>query len=153
MRLSMSWPKLLGSVLLLEAAGIILLQASFWSVQSPSGFPSVTASSWCELAVTILFSFVSYAVYRGHNWARLTVIFLGIGWILFFTYSRIAATIHAWYQFDPYGGRYPFRIWQVLADDVGSLLVMFVAPLAFVICTLCHRDVAATFGRQAPETI
>ena len=145
MRLSIPWPKLLGTMLLIESAGIILLQASSWSGR----FRSASAGDWCGFVVAILFFVASCFVYCGRDWARLTVIAIGTCSAAIIIWFRVASSIMAWRMFDPETNRHPFQICQSVADDVGFGLAFFLAPLAFIICTLCHRDVVATFR---PET-
>jgi hypothetical protein len=145
MRLSIAWPKLLGTLLLVESGGIILLQASSWSGR----FRSASAGDWCGFVVAILFFFASYFLFCGRNWARLTVIAIGTCSAAIIIWFRVASSITTWRMFSPETGRHPFQIWQSVADDVGFGLVFFLTPLAFIVCTLCHRDVVATFR---PET-
>ena len=46
-------------------------------------------------------------------------------------------------------------MWQFvdIANTLGLGLVQFLAPLAFVIGVLCHRDVAAAFRPRDHRTI
>jgi hypothetical protein len=151
--LSISWPKLLGSILLIGSTGSILLQAYFWWYRSGPDQGPIAAWEWWRLIVALLFSFVSYCVYRGRDWARLTVIVLGIclGGLIFWQVA--SDVIYVVGRHDESTSTRSFLMWQFvdIANTLGLGLVQFLAPLAFVIGVFCHRDVAAAFRPAVTE--
>jgi hypothetical protein len=151
--LSISWPKLVGSLLLIQSTGFILLQAYFWWYRlGPDQGPMAAWESW-RLVVALLFSFLSYCVYRGHDWARLTVIALGICLAGLVMWQIVEALIYVAGRHDESTSARSFGLWQLveIANSLGLGLSQFLAPLAFIVCVLCHRDVAAAFHHATTE--
>jgi uncharacterized membrane protein YqaE (UPF0057 family) len=151
--LSVSWPKLIGTLLLLQSAGFILRQGDFlWYRLGPGQGPMAAWEFW-RLVLALLFPFLSYCVYRGHDWARLTVIALGfcLAAVIFRRISE--AVIHYAGVPDKSISPRSFGLWQLaeIADSLGVGLSQFLAPLAFIVCVLCHRDVATAFHSATIE--
>jgi hypothetical protein len=151
-RHSFQWPKLLGSFLGLEAIGIFMVQARllFWHSYN-TGWPDAgTTCFWLIFATSL--SLLAYFSYRAHNWARLTVIALCASFFIFGVYSAVGAEI-SWARMQRESGvawEVPGQI-ESAVETFGSQLSAFLAPLAFVIGVLCHRDVSAAFRRSPKE--
>jgi hypothetical protein len=145
--LSISWPKLVGTLLLIQSAGFILLQGDFWWYRLGPDHGPMAAWEFWRLVVALLFPFLSYCVYRGHDWARLTVIALGFCLAAVIVWRMSEALIHYAGVHDESTSTRSFGLWQLveIADSLGVGLSQFLAPLAFIVCVLCHRDVAAAF--------
>jgi drug/metabolite transporter (DMT)-like permease len=107
----------------------------------------MAAWEWWRLVVALVFSFVSYCVYRGRNWARLTVIALGLCLAGLVMWQLGAAVIDIAGRHNESTSTRSFGLWQLveIANSLGLGISQFLAPLAFVVCVLCHRDVAAAF--------
>ncbi|HVF73068.1 MAG TPA: hypothetical protein VM940_15810 [Chthoniobacterales bacterium] len=151
--LSISWPKLVGSLLLVQSAGFILSQGDFlWYRLAPGQGPMAAWEFW-RLVAALLFPFLSYCVYRGHDWARLTVIAVGFCLAALIVWRISEALMHYASAHDKSTGTRSLGLWQIaeIADTFGVGLSQFLAPLAFVICVLCHRDVAAAFHSATTE--
>lgn len=145
--LSISWPKLLGSILLIESAGLIFLQAYFWWYRFGPDQSPLAAWEWWRLILSLFFSFVSYCVYRGRDWARLTVIVLGVCLGILIIWYIASGVIDVAGRHDESESTRSFLLWQFveIANTLGGGLAWVLAPLAFVVGVLCHRDVAAAF--------
>jgi hypothetical protein len=151
--LSISWPKLVGTLLLIQSTGFILQQPNFWWYRLGSDQGPVAAWEFWRLVVALLFSLLSYCVYRGHDWARLTVIALGICLAPVIVWRISEAVIHYAGSPDESTSTRSFWLWQFseIADSLGSGLSQFLVPLAFIVGVLCHRDVAAAFHSETAE--
>jgi ABC-type enterochelin transport system permease subunit len=150
-RRSPQWPKLTGSILGLEALGIFMCQARllFWSSEN-SGWPD-TSTTWFWLILATSLSLLAYFVYRAHNWARITVIALLILLFIHILWDSITAEI-GWAHMLAESNEWEF--WRQIESATltfGVSLSMSLAPLAFVIGALCHRDVAAAFHPAITE--
>ena len=151
--LSISWPKLLGGILLVGSTGPILLTAYFWWYRTGPNQGPIAAWEWWRLILALLFSFVTYCVYLGRNWARLTVIVLGIclgGLIMWKVGSEV---IYVAGRHNESTSTRSFLLWQLvdIANTLGWGLMTSLAPLGFIIGVLCHRDVAAAFRPEIIE--
>ena len=126
----------------------------FWSSDN-TGWP-VGSTTWFWLVLATVLTVLAYCLYRAHNWARVTVIALGIFLFAAFLWSVVAAELNSaeMLRMDGRNGR---QLWLDLLesalDDVGRQLSMLLAPVAFMIGVLCHRDVAAAFRRRAGNEI
>ena len=151
--LSVSWPKLVGTILLIQSAGFILQQGNFlWYRLRPDHAPMAAWEFWW-LVVALLFPILSYCVYRGHNWARLTVIALAFCLATVIVWRISEGVIHFSGVHDEAASTRNFGLWQLaeIADNLGVGLSQFLAPMAFIVCVLCHRDVIASFHPATTE--
>jgi len=150
-RRSLQLPRLIGSVLGLEALGIFMCQARllFWRPEN-SGWPDAwTTYLWLSFAAFLLL--VGYFVYRAHNWARLTVIGLCLCLGAFFLYMSIAAEV-GWAQTLTRHNEWDLSSQvETVLDHFGRHLSLWLAPLVFIVGVLCHRDVAASFRPSIAE--
>ncbi len=143
-RRSLQWPKLTGSILGLEALGIFMCQARllFWTSEN-SGWPD-TSTTWFWLLLATALLLLAYFIYRAHNWARLIVIALCVCLCIVIVGGSIAAEIN-WAHMLTQSNEWEFwRQIESATETFGRSLSML-APFAFVIGALCHRDVAAAF--------
>jgi hypothetical protein len=150
---SVSWPKLVGTLLLIQSAGFILQQGDFLWYRMGSGPVPMAAWEFSRLVVALLFPFISYCVYRGRDWARLTVIALAFCFATVIVWRISEALIHFAGVHDGTASTPNFALWQLaeIADNLGVGLSQFLAPMAFIVCVLCHRDVAAAFHSATTE--
>jgi hypothetical protein len=151
--LSVSWPKLVGTLLLIQLAGFILQLGSFFWYRMGSGPVPMAAWEFSRLVVALLFPFLSYCVYRGRDWARLTVIAPAFCLATVIVWRISEALIHFAGVHDEAASTPNFGLWQLaeIADNLGVGLSQFLAPMAFIVCVLCHRDVAAAFHSATTE--
>jgi hypothetical protein len=144
----LTWPKLLGSFFALEAFGIFMCQAQylFWHSYN-SGWPSA-GTTWFWLILATSLSVLAYFLFQAHNWARVTVIILGLCLcvLLFWQTIRSEMSWAEMLQGDSKTGR---ELWLLLfesaLDAVGSKMSLLLAPVLFIVGVLFHRDVAAAF--------
>ena len=147
-RLSVQWPKLVGFIVGLEALGIFMCQSRllFWHSYN-SGWPSA-GTTWFWLILATSLSVLAYCLYRAHNWARLTVIVLGMCLCAFTIWGIIAGEMN-WAQMLKADSTHGWELWRrqigSAVETFGLQLSVPLAPLALVIGVLCHRDVAAAF--------
>lgn len=155
--LSTPWPKLIGCIVGMGSAGLILWDIDeWWSIfqlrRDGFGDTRILGSDWSSLLVALVLLFLSYFLYRGRNWARRTLIVLIIclGGLALVAYGVAAVENAA----RPYQNLPETTLGMRVAEarfilgQVG-LRFFFFAPCAFLVCALCHRDVAATFHRDA----
>lgn len=150
-RRSLEWPKLIGSVLALEALGIFLIQARllFWS-SANSGWPD-PLSTWLWLLFATSLCLLAYFVYRAHNWARRIVIGLFVCLGAFALFMPILKEVGEREHARSHSEEWPLASQVESAlSSFGMSFSAFLAPIAFIIGTLWHRDVAASF--RAPTT-
>jgi hypothetical protein len=151
---SLSWPKLMGSFLALEALGIFMCQAQylFWHSYN-SGWPSA-GTTWFWLLLATSLSVLAYFLFRAHNWARLTVIILAICLCALLLWHTIAAEM-SWAEMLQRDSKTGWELWRLqiesAVDAVGSKISLLIAPVLFIVGVLCHRDVAAAFHPSANE--
>ena len=151
--LSVSWPKLVGSILLIQSAGFLLQQGDFLWYRMGSGPLPMAAWEFSRVVVALVFPFLSYCVYRGRDWARLTVIALAFCLATVIVWRMSEGVIHFAGVDDEEASTPHFGLWQLaeIADNLGVGLSQYFAPMAFIVCVLCHRDVAAAFHSAAAE--
>jgi formate hydrogenlyase subunit 3/multisubunit Na+/H+ antiporter MnhD subunit len=150
--LSVSWPKLIGTILLIQSAGFILQQGNFfWYRLRPDHEPMAAWEFWW-LVVALLFPFLSYGVYRAHNWARLAVIAVSFC-LAAVTIWRIGEALIHYAGLPNASSTRNFGLWQFaeIADNLGVGLSQYLALTAFIVCVLCHRDVTASFHSATTE--
>jgi len=118
----------------------------FWSSEN-GGWPTA-GTTWFWLILATALSVLAYCLYRAQNWARLTVIVIGISLCAFFLWDIIGGEMY-WADMlrgDSNSGRKLWlRVIESTVNTVGLTLSTQLAPLIFVIGVLCHRDVAAAF--------
>jgi hypothetical protein len=164
---SIPWPKLIGSAMGLSTAGLIFWEVREWWGRSMLLCHGYTGSGnmvftewlslillpeWVALIATIVLLLLSHFLYRGRNWARRTVITIGICLAsLVFVSAAITAAQTESFLYHESPKTLEIRIGQVCGflGQLGREL-LFLAPYAFFIGVLCHRDVAAAFhGKRA----
>lgn len=155
--LTTSWPKLLGAILALESLGVVLWQLKWWWWRAYVTHGHVMGVEIFFLVIALMLSVISYAVYRGHAWARWAVIVAGACAIAFFLVATAISSAESWHRTADWGrsvtpGEYvsgELRAQLVLdvASESGVALCL-AAPIALLITVLCHRDVARTFDRH-----
>ena len=164
---SIPWPKLVGSAVGLSTAGLIFWEVREWWGRFMLLYHGYTGTGhmvfaewlslillpeWVALIATIVLLLLSHFLYRGRNWARRTVIIIGIclGSLVFISNAITAIqTESIIYQDTP--KTLEIRVGQVCGflGQVGREL-LFLAPYAFFIGALCHRDLATAFhGKRA----
>jgi hypothetical protein len=170
--LSTSWPKLAGGFVGLSIAGLTLWEVrewwgrfQLWRDGRPGARPMVFTEwlslilfpEWVLLLITIIFLFLGYFLYRARDWARrtVTIVLSCLGSLVFFSITIKAVQDELQWQsrlLENTPMTLEFRIGQVFAilAHMGWALV-FLAPYAFFVCALCHRDVAAAFRRGATK--
>jgi hypothetical protein len=157
--LSTPWPKLLGCIIGIAAAGLILWDIEeWWSIfqlwRDGFGDARILTPDWSSLLVAIVLLFLSYFVYRGRNWARRTLIVLVVclGGLAIVAYVEGAVENASRFYQDVPKITLGIRVAQArfILGEVG-LRFFFLAPCAFLVCALCHRDVAAAFHRDATK--
>jgi hypothetical protein len=156
--LSIGWPKLAGGIVGITAAGLILWQLGEWWNRFEQWrygpWPvHIQFAEWLSLLVTVALLFLAYFLYRARDWARRAVIIAGICLGGFTLCDRAVNAVQA--ESRIYEGTpktLEMRIGQTcgILREVG-LPFVFLAPYAFFLCALCHRDVAATFHRGNTE--
>src|SRR5438034_7064638 len=151
-QLSLPWSKLLGLTLGCTSLGLIVWQIEFWwwrygVVNMPSAF-----LGWLLLLAPVSLLFLSYPLYHGREWSRRAVVVLGICVGIFAVFAFGMRAVAESHIYDAHVITFEMRIQQALGfiGEVGIALSVL-APHAFVICALCHRDVAATFHREVTE--
>ena len=151
-RLSVAWPKLLGATVAFTSLGLIIWQAEFWWWRYGVVHRSIEFLGWLSLLAPIFLLFLSYSLYHARDWARRAVVVLGICVGIFATFAFSMRAVAESRIYDAHVITFGMRIQQVLGfmGEVGVALSVL-APHAFVICALCHRDVAATFHREITE--
>jgi len=151
-RLSVAWPKLLGATVAFTSLGLIIWQAEFWWWRYGVVHISIEFLGWLSLLAPIFLLFLSYPLYHARDWARRGVIVLGLCVIVFALFGFGMRAVAESRIYDARVITFEMRIHQALGfmGEVGVALSVL-APHAFVICALCHRDVAATFQREITE--
>jgi len=151
-QLSIAWPKLLGRTVGIASLGLILWQVRFWWWRYGVVHISIELLGWLSMLVPIFLLILSFPLYRAREWARRGVVVLGIciGIFTIFVFGVRAVAesrIH-----DAREITFEMRVWQTFAIiGEAGLALSVLAPHAFVICALCHRDIAATFHRKVHE--
>jgi Na+-transporting NADH:ubiquinone oxidoreductase subunit NqrB len=112
------------------------------------------------LSIALLLSALTSGLYRGQFWARWSVIALGTCAIGFLFVGAVIGTVENWRQLSEWGrqvtpggymtGELRAQLLLDVASDIGRTCC-FAAPLALLICVLCHRDVAPAFHRHATK--
>jgi hypothetical protein len=151
--LSVSWPKLVGSILFIQSAGFLLQQGDFLWYRMGSGPFPMPVWEFSRVVVALLFPFLSYCVYRGRDWARLTVIALAFCLATVIVWRICEGVIHFAGVHDEAAITPHFGLWRIaeIGDNLGVGLSQYLAPMAFIVCVLCHRDVAAAFHSATTE--
>jgi hypothetical protein len=157
--LSITWPKLIGRIIGIALAGLILWEVHDWYGRFEiwrGGFKGqhIVFVEWASLLLTIVLLFLGYFLYRARDWARRTLIVLGICLgglvILDGAINAVQAASRA-YEGAPKITLETRAGQACLILGMVGLRFFFVAPYAFLICALCHRDVAAGFHREATK--
>jgi hypothetical protein len=140
-----NWPKLLGGVVALEAFGLALWQAGYVA----HGYIGILEGF--VLAVALLLGVFSAGLFCAHNWARWCVIAFGglfSAALIVITVMSVSHNVIRRSEFERHAtlGELGVDDWLRVLPEVG-VSVCLLAPIALVVCVLCHHDVAATFSR------
>lgn len=151
-RLSVAWPKLLGATVAFTSLGLIMWQVEFWWWRYGVVHICIAFLGWLSLLAPICLLFLSYPLYHAREWARKAVIILGICVGIFAIFGFGMRAMAETRIYDAHVITFEMRVQQALGfmGEVGVALSVL-APHAFVIFALCHRDVAATFHREITQ--
>ena len=151
-----AWPKLLGLGLGLFATGFVMVTAGdVLRFGFFGGIAFVRAGLPFILSSVLLI--LSYALYRAHNWARLTlfgivlIAFIAAAWMLVsdVTHQHLAVDGDA-SKITPEELREINREEFMLRVASAGTALMVLAPLAWLLFVLLHADVVNAFRR--PES-
>jgi hypothetical protein len=153
-RLSVEWPKLLGATVAFTSLGLIMWQVEFWWWRYGVVHVSIELLGWLSLLAPISLLFLSYPLYHARDWARRAVIVLGICVVVFAVFGFGMRAVAESRIYDARVITFEMRVQQALAFiGQAGLGLCVLAPQVFVVCALCHRDVAAIFCEDIERTI
>ena len=153
-RLSVAWPKLLGVIVALTSLGLIMWQVEFWWWHYGVVHISIELLGWLSLLVPIFLLFLGYPLYHARDWARRAVIVLGICLCVFAVFGFGMRAVAESRIYDAHVITFEMRVQQALAVmGQAGLALCVLAPHVFVVCALCHRDVAAIFREDIERKI
>jgi len=159
-RLAIAWPKLVGGILALESLGLILWQLKWWWWRAYVTHGHIMAQEIVWLVIALLVATLTYGVYRGHVWARWSVIGAGFCAIAFLFVASAIDTVQSWRRTAEWGrsvtpgGHVSGELLAQLILDVASetgVALCIAAPIALLIALLFHRDVAPQFTTDATK--